>query len=146
VNLCGNSSKDLAVTPRRSHFSSYWWRNGRARREADRSTIVHAIWNGATDVFSWDVLDASGEEGDRDGHDGERDNRDHDDRRRIASVTWNGLDTIIPVSKYLTSVRVVARERAGREIGRSDITVVSPYSRSAAQKIASEHDQAQRPD
>jgi len=29
-----------------------------AQREADGSTMVHAIWNGATDVFRWDVLDA----------------------------------------------------------------------------------------
>ena len=94
-----------------------------AQREADGSTIVHAIWNGATDVFRWDVLDASGEEGNPDWHDAER---GHDDRRRIASVTWNGLDTIIPVGKYLTSVRVVAMDRAGREIGRSDPTAVSP--------------------
>jgi len=87
-----------------------------AQREADGSTIVHAIWNGATDVFRWDVLDAS--EGGS--------SRGHDESRRIASVTWNGLDTIIPVDKYLTSVRVVARDRAGREIGRSDTIAVSP--------------------
>jgi len=30
------------------------------------------------------------------------------------------------VDKYLTSVRVVARDRAGREIGRSDTIAVSP--------------------
>ena len=87
-----------------------------AQREADGSTIVHAIWNGATDVFRWDVLDAS--EGGS--------SRGDDESRRIASVTWNGLDTIIPVDKYLTSVRVVARDRAGREIGRSDTIAVSP--------------------
>jgi len=117
-----------------------------ARRDVDGSTIVHAIWNGATDALSWDVLDASGEEGNRDGHDRERSNRDHNDRRRIASATWNGLDTIIPVSKWLTSVQVVAIDRAGREIGRSDVAAVSPYSPNITQKIASEHGQAQRTD
>ena len=49
--------------------------------------------------------------GKRDWYDAERGNT-------IASVTWNGLDTIIPVDKYLTSVRVVARDRTGHEIGR----------------------------
>jgi hypothetical protein len=116
-----------------------------ARIDVDSSTIVHAIWNGATDAFSWDVLGASGEESNRDEHDRER-SRDHDDRRRITSVTWNGLDTIIPVSKCLTSVQVVARDRAGREIGRSDVTPVSPYSRNSTQKIVSEHGQAERTD
>jgi hypothetical protein len=67
----------------------------------------------------WDVLDASGEGGNRDWYGAERGNT-------IAPVTWNGLDTIIPVDKYLTSVRVVARDRTGHQIGRSDTTVVSP--------------------
>jgi hypothetical protein len=86
-----------------------------ARRQSDGHTIVHASWNGATEVARWDVLDVSG--GDSEG--------DRDDQQRVASVPWNGLDTTIPLDKFLTSVRIVARDGAGREIGRSLVTAVS---------------------
>jgi hypothetical protein len=128
---------DAAVPSGADTYRAYrfvWHGNPRTKptattqRQADGSTIVHAIWNGATDVFRWDVLDASGEEGNGDRDYAERGSGDHDEGRRIASVSWNGLDTIIPVNRYLTSVRVVARDRAGREIGRSDTTAVSPYT------------------
>ena len=97
-----------------------------AQRQGDGSTMVRAIWNGATEFFRWDVLDASGEEGHRDLYYGERGAADRDDRRRIASTNRNGLDTTIAVDKYLTLVQVIARDRIGRDIGRSDITAVSP--------------------
>ena len=60
---------------------------------------VDYIWNGATDVFLWDVLDASGEVANRDLYDGERSDRDRDDKRRITSTNWNSLDTTIAVDK-----------------------------------------------
>lgn len=91
--------------------------------QPDGSTIVHAIWNGATDVARWDVLDASS---DQDDYSGDQDSRNRHDWRRVASLDWNGLDTTIPVARYLAFVRVVARNQAGREIGRSEITAVVP--------------------
>jgi hypothetical protein len=84
-----------------------------AQLTSDGNTVVHAIWNGATEVARWEVVDASA--------DGDR-----DDRRRVASANWNGLDTAIQVDEPLQSVIVVARNREGRAIGRSAITPVSP--------------------
>jgi hypothetical protein len=71
-------------------------------------TVVHAIWNGATEVARWDVVDASGS-----GFVG------------VASAQWNGLDTTIEVGEFLQHVVVVARNRAGQEIGRSVVTPVT---------------------
>jgi hypothetical protein len=69
--------------------------------------VVHAVWNGATEVARWDVVDADG-----DGH------------RPVASSEWNGLDTAIPVAAFLRSVVVVARDRAGRAVAGSQVTAV----------------------
>jgi Arylsulfotransferase (ASST) len=80
---------------------------------SDGATVVHAIWNGATEVARWDVVGAGGDE-------------DRDDRHRIASAAWNGLDTSIQVGEFRQSVVVVARDRAGRELGRSAVTPVAP--------------------
>ena len=83
-----------------------------AARTTDGDTVVHAIWNGATEVARWDVVAGAGE--------------DRDDRHRVASTPWNGLDTSIQVGEFLQSVVVVARDRAGRELGRSAVTAVTP--------------------
>ena len=88
-----------------------------AQRQSHGQTIVHAIWNGATEVARWDVLDASGRAGEGEG----------DERRPcVGSAAWNGLDTTIVIDRSLTSVRAIARDRAGRELGRSSVTAVSP--------------------
>ena len=76
---------------------------------ADGETTVDAIWNGATEVARWDVLDASTLR-----------------PSRIASAPWNGYDTTITVNEPLTSVVVVAFNGAGTEIGRSAVTSVTP--------------------
>lgn len=85
-----------------------------AQRTADGNTVVDAVWNGATEVARWDV------EASRDG-DGDR-----DDRHVVASADWNGLDTTIPVDRFLRSIVVVARDRSGRAIGRSAVATVTP--------------------
>ncbi len=72
-------------------------------------TVVHAVWNGATQVASWDVLEVSG------GH-----------ISRVASAAWDGYDTAITANEDLTSVVVVAFDHAGIEIGRSAVTSVTP--------------------
>ncbi len=83
-----------------------------AQRTSDADTVVDAVWNGATEVARWDVVDDPGE--------GER--GDH----VIASAEWNGLDTTISVGRFLHSVVVVAIDHRGREIGRSVRTPVTP--------------------
>jgi hypothetical protein len=79
-----------------------------AQRTSGGDTVVEAVWNGATEVARWDVVDASGH------------------RDPVASADWNGLDTTISVGEFLSSVVVVAKDRAGREIGRSAVTPVTP--------------------
>jgi hypothetical protein len=76
---------------------------------SDGTTTVDAVWNGATEVARWDVLDAAG-------------------RRAspVANAPWDGYDTAISVDEPLTSVVVVAFDRAGFEIGRSAATSVTP--------------------
>ena len=86
-----------------------------AQLTATGGTVVHAVWNGATEVARWEAIDAS-----VDGDD------DRDDRRPVASAAWNGLDTVIQIDEPLPSVVVVARNRHGRVIGRSAVTAVSP--------------------
>jgi hypothetical protein len=76
-------------------------------------TTVHAIWNGATEVASWDVI-------------GIDDVGDSDHRHALSSAPWNGLDTAITIQEQPKAVSVVARDRFGREIGRSPFTAVTP--------------------
>jgi hypothetical protein len=79
-----------------------------AQRTSEGDTLVHAVWNGATEVAQWDVV-----RGGRDEH------------RPLVSSPWNGLDTTIQVGAFLESVAVVARDRAGRELARSEVTPVA---------------------
>jgi hypothetical protein len=65
---------------------------------------------GATGVARWDIVDAS----------------IRGNRGWVASAEWNGLDTSLQVDELLDSVVVVARDRSGREIGRSEVTPVNP--------------------
>lgn len=75
---------------------------------SDGDTVVHAVWNGATEVARWEVLDASS-------------------RRHVrVEGAWNGYDTTLQVSEPLSEVVVVARDRDGFEIGRSVATHVTP--------------------
>jgi hypothetical protein len=75
------------------------------------TTTVHAIWNGATQVASWDVVGNSGPDG--------------GSLTLLASSPWNGLDTAITIPEEPPFVHVVARDRFGREIGRSPVVVVA---------------------
>jgi Arylsulfotransferase (ASST) len=73
-----------------------------AQRNADGTTTVHAIWNGATEVVRWIVVGGA-------------------DHRfwPIGSADWNGLDTAIQLTTDAREVAVVAQDRSGRLIGRS---------------------------
>jgi hypothetical protein len=90
-----------------------------AQLQGNGSAIVHAIWNGASLVATWDVLDGSGGPGNRGLSSGGA-------QKQVATTSWNGLDTIITVNNPPTSIVVVAKDLAGRELGRSTVTSVGP--------------------
>jgi len=81
-----------------------------ALRNSDGSIAVHAVWNGATEVASWEVLGATAPGAL--GH--------------VGSAPWNGLDTVIPVAGPVNEVQVVAMNAAGSAIGAS-ATVSGPF-------------------
>jgi hypothetical protein len=89
-----------------------------AARNPDGSTTVDAVWNGATRVARWDVVDAFGH--------GREVDPDRERLSIVASQDWNGLDTAIPVDAFVESVVVLARDREGRVIGRSAAVAVNP--------------------
>src|SRR5262249_50866095 len=76
-----------------------------ARRNADGTTTVHAIWNGATDVARWVVIGA---------------HHPHVIHRRLGVAAWDGLDTSITLDAGgAAQVVVIAEDASGREIDRS---------------------------
>jgi hypothetical protein len=72
------------------------------------STLVHAIWNGATQIVTWEVQDSSA----------------HGGQKIVASAPWDGLDTAITVGQPLTSVRVIALDAHGNVLGRSPAAAI----------------------
>jgi hypothetical protein len=72
-------------------------------------TVVHAIWNGATQVSRWEVLAG----------------REPRFLTRIVSTAWNGLDTATTVPGTPAYVQVVALDRYGRELGRSGVAATA---------------------
>ena len=76
-----------------------------AQRSTDGGTSIQVSWNGATEVARWEVVD--------EGH-------------VVASAPWNGLETTISTDAFVRSVVVIAKDREGRDIGRSVRTEVSP--------------------
>jgi len=91
-----------------------------AQAETGGTTLVQAIWNGATRVATWDVFDGAKTHS-------SKDPKGHGFPSfpvPVASAPWNGLDTAITVKQSLSSVVVVALDAEGREIGRSAVTPV----------------------
>jgi hypothetical protein len=80
------------------------------QRNADGTTTVHAVWNGATEVDRWEVLGGP----------------TPDQLRFVARQDWNGLDTATVVTRALAWVQVVARDRYGGVLGRSEPTPTAP--------------------
>jgi hypothetical protein len=70
---------------------------------ADGSTAVHAVWNGATEVASWEVLTGSSTS----------------DLAVVATQPWNGLDTVVTVPGSPAVIEVVALDASGTTIGTS---------------------------
>jgi hypothetical protein len=70
---------------------------------ADGTTAVHAVWNGATEVANWEVLTGDSAS----------------DLAVVATQPWNGLDTEINVAGSPGVVEVVALDSTGATIGTS---------------------------
>jgi hypothetical protein len=77
----------------------------------DGSIAVHAIWNGATEVASWQVLGGATVAS----------------LGVVATAPWNGLDTVITVPGPAANIQVVALNSSGAVIGTS-ATVSGPYA------------------
>ena len=77
---------------------------------------VHAIWNGATEVATWEVMG---------GPDGNA-------LAPVASAPWNGIDTVVQVKGPLGSLRVDALDSNGNILGSSQV-VAGPNAEFLAQ-------------
>jgi hypothetical protein len=82
-----------------------------ALQNSDGSIAVHAVWNGATEVASWEVLGGA----------------TSGTLATIGSAAWNGLDTVITVPGPANDIQVVAMNAAGTAIGTS-ATVAGPFA------------------
>ena len=82
-----------------------------ALQDSDGTTAVHAIWNGATNVASWQVFGGSTPA----------------NLSLIGSAAWNGLDTAITVPGLVGNIQVVALDSSGNTIGTS-ATVAGPFA------------------
>ena len=82
-----------------------------ALQNGDGSIAVHAIWNGATEVASWQVLAGAvaGSLG------------------LAGTAPWNGLDTVITIPGPASNIQVVALDSSGTAVGTS-ATVSGPFA------------------
>jgi hypothetical protein len=80
-------------------------------QNGDGTLSVHAVWNGATQVASWEVLggDTSGALG------------------VVGTAQWNGFDTSITIPGPLNNIQIVALDSTGAAIGTS-ATVSGPFA------------------
>jgi len=77
---------------------------------ADGSIDVHAVWNGAMQVASWDV------------YAGATDNS----LSLVTSVPWNGLDTKVSVPGTVNAIQIAALDPSGNTIATS-ATITGPF-------------------
>ena len=74
-----------------------------ARTNADGTTTVHAIWNGATAVAAWRILAGPNATA----------------LALVRTVAWNGLDTTLRIAGVPQEVEVEALDARGSVIGTS---------------------------
>ena len=74
-----------------------------AFQNADGTISVHATWNGATQVSSWQVLGGAVSGA----------------LSAIGTVPWNGVDTVFTAPAGINSVQVIALDSTGATIGTS---------------------------
>lgn len=77
----------------------------------DGTTTVDAIWNGATEVATWNVMGGSSS----------------GSLISVGSAPWGGLDTAIKVTTSATNLQVVAVNSAGATIGQSPV-LAGPFA------------------
>ena len=82
-----------------------------AFQNADGTIAVHATWNGATQVTSWQVLGGT----------------TSGTPSPIRTTPWNGVDTVLTIPAGVSNVQVVALNSAGAAIGTS-ATVSGPFA------------------
>ncbi len=78
---------------------------------SDGSSTVHAIWNGATEVATWNVMGGSSSGA----------------LSSVGSAPWAGLDTAIKVTTSATNLQVVAVNAAGTTLGQSPV-LAGPFA------------------
>ncbi len=81
-----------------------------AALNGDGTVTVHAIWNGATQVVTWNVMGGAA-----------------GDLASLASVAWNGLDTVVSLPSAPQNIQVVALDSGGAAIGQS-ATLAGPFA------------------
>jgi hypothetical protein len=81
-----------------------------ALQNSDGTTAVHAVWNGATGVATWQVFGGS----------------TPGTLSLLGSAAWNGLDTTITIPGQMNDIQVVAVDSTGNAIGTS-ATVAGPF-------------------
>ena len=81
---------------------------------SDGTTTVHAIWNGATDVATWNVMGGTSSTS----------------LASVGSGAWNGLDTPITLTTSATNLQVVASDSNGTQVGQSAV-LTGPFASSA---------------
>ena len=74
-----------------------------ATKNADGTTTVHAVWNGATDVSDWRILAGP----------------DAASLAPVAVTAWNGLDTALTLPGAPAELEVVALDARGRVLASS---------------------------
>ena len=70
---------------------------------ADGSVTVHAIWNGATQVATWNVMGGASA----------------GSLSSVGTAPWNGLDTVITLASAPMTLQVVALDASGATLGQS---------------------------
>lgn len=88
----------------------------------DGTTTVHAIWNGATEVATWNILGGASA----------------DSLVPMGSMPWNGLDTSAVVQGSANYVQVVGVSASGATLGTSASTSATPAfaTQPAGQSVA----------
>jgi hypothetical protein len=74
-----------------------------AHRSGRRGTIIHAIWNGATEVARWRILAGASVA----------------KLAPVRTVAWNGLDTTVEIAGTPRAVELVALDSQGRVLATS---------------------------
>jgi hypothetical protein len=78
---------------------------------SDGTTTVHAIWNGATNVATWNLMGGSSA----------------GSLSSVGSTPWNGLDTTLTLTTSATNLQLVGMDSTGAVVGQSAV-VTGPFA------------------